>query len=145
VPVAETLDAMDAARQAGKIRTIGVSNFGVQLMRDCLATDVHIVNNQIEYNLSRQPRDVLVYCREHGITVTAYTPLLRGSREQEALVATLAEKYGATREQVLLNWLMAKGMIVIPRSRNLEHIEANWQSLSWTMDAADASQIDALG
>jgi len=57
----------------------------------------------------------------------------------------LAEKYGATREQVLLNWLMAKGMIVIPRSRNPEHIEANWQSLSWSIDAADASQIDALG
>jgi 2,5-diketo-D-gluconate reductase B len=145
VPLAETLGAMEAARQAGKVKSIGVSNFGVRRMEEALATGAPVVNNQIEYNLNRRPQDVLDYCLAHGVTVTAYSPLERGDRGQEQLVAKLAEQYGGTREQLLLIWLMAKDMIVIPRSRNPQHIEANWGALGWEMEAGDVKRMDATG
>lgn len=141
-PIADTLGAMEQARQAGKIRSVGVSNFGVREMEEALASGVSVVNNQIEYNLRVQPRDVLDYCLKNDVTVTSYTSLKRGSRGQEALVAELAQKYEASREQVLLNWLMGMGMIVIPRSKNPAHIEGNWAALSWEMEAGDVERVE---
>ncbi|MEX1143363.1 MAG: aldo/keto reductase [Anaerolineales bacterium] len=137
-PIGETLGAMDEARQAGKVRTLGVSNFGVDLMRDSLDTGVPVV----EYNLNHRPDDVVQFCFSRKVTVTAYSPLERGSAGQEQLLAELAKKYSATREEVLLNWLMSKGMIVIPRSAQPEHIESNFHTLAWPIEEGDAAKID---
>jgi len=141
-PIGETLGAMDEARQAGKVLTLGVSNFGVELMQDALDTGVPVVNNQIEYNLNHRPDDVVDFCFSHEVTVTAYSPLERGSARQERLLAELAKKYSATREEFLLNWLMSKGMIVIPRSAKPKHIESNFDALAWTIEEGDAKKID---
>ncbi len=74
---------MDAARKVGKVRSIGVSNFSVREVKEALDTGFPLVNNQIEYNLNHQPGDILDYCLEHKMTVTAYSPLEHGSRSQE--------------------------------------------------------------
>lgn len=145
VPVAETLAAMEEARQAGKVRSIGVSNFDVELMQEALATGIEVTNNQFEYNLNHQLQEVLDFCLANGVTVTAYSPLERGNRAQEAALAELAQKYTATREQVLLNWLMRKGMIVIPRSSNPKHIEANFLSLDWALEHDDIQGLEEPG
>ena len=105
---------MDAARKVGKVRSIGVSNFSVREVKEALDTGFPLVNNQIEYNLNHQPGDILDYCLEHKMTVTAYSPLEHGSRSQEAVLENLAQKYGVAREEVLINWLLTKGMIVVP-------------------------------
>ena len=140
--VAETLGAMDEARQVGNVRTIGVSNFGVDLMKDSLDTGVAVVNNQIEYNLNHRPNDVVDFCSRHKVTVTAYSPLEHGSPAQERLLAELAKKYSVTREEVLLHWLMQKGMIVIPRSARPKHIESNFHALAWKIEDEDAKKLD---
>lgn len=141
-PVSETLGAMDATRKAGKVRTLGVSNFEIDLMQECFDTGVQVVNNQIEYNLHTRPDDVVQFCLERNVSVTSYSSLDRGSSSQEKVVAELVSKYSATREEVLLNWIMNKDMIVIPRSSNPEHIESNFHALSWELDATDAARID---
>ncbi len=142
VPVAETLGAMDAARTAGQVRAVGVSNFEIDLLQASLDTGILFSNNQIEYNLNHQPAELVQFCQARGITVTAYSPLERGSRQQEALLAELAEKYAATRQQVLLNWLMHKGMVVIPASSNPAHIESNFQSAQLSLSAEDIALLD---
>jgi diketogulonate reductase-like aldo/keto reductase len=141
-PIGETLGAMDQARQAGKVRSLGVSNFGVDLMQDSLDIGLPVVNNQIEYNLNHRPNDVVDFCFSHNVTVTAYSPLESGSAGQERLLAELAKKYSATREEVLLNWLISKGMIVIPRSTQAKHIESNFHALAWTIEEGDTKKID---
>jgi diketogulonate reductase-like aldo/keto reductase len=143
-PVKETLSAMLGTQKAGKVKSLGVSNFDVELVRQSMDTGVSIVNDQIEYNLNHQPQDVLDFCTKNRITVTAYSPLEKGNRDQEKLVGELAKKYSATREGVLLRWLMQKGMIVIPRSSDSKHIESNLHALDWTMDEGDVNKIDAL-
>lgn len=143
-PVQETLSAMDEVRQAGKVRTLGVSNFDVELIKEAQGTGFQIVNNQIEYNLNHRPDDIVAFCQAHKVTVTAYSPLENGSGEQEKVLAELAKKYACTREEVLLNWLMRKGMIVIPRSSSTKHIESNFHSLAWEIQAEDVAKLDSI-
>lgn len=143
VDAEDTLSAMQDVQETGAVHALGVSNFDTPLMERCLEAGYPLTNNQIEYNLNHRPDETLAYCLENAVTVTAYSPLERGSRTQEDAVAAIAEQQGATREQVLLAWLMAKGMVVIPRSSQPAHIEANWASLDLELSAADIQGIDA--
>jgi diketogulonate reductase-like aldo/keto reductase len=91
------------------------------------------------------PQDTLDFCTQNNITVTAYSPLERGDAKHEAPVVELAKKYSVTREEFLLRWLMQKGMIVIPRSSNPNHIDSNYHALAWEMETNDVMRIDELG
>jgi 2,5-diketo-D-gluconate reductase B len=143
VPTEETLTAMEAARQAGKVRAIGVSNFSVAQMKEALATGFPVSNNQIPYNLQERPDDIVDFCFANKVTVTAYSPVkAKGNAKTAKLVNEFATKYGCTHEEIMLAWLMAKGMIVIPRSSNPKHIETNFQSLGINLLAEDVKAID---
>lgn len=144
-PVKETLGAMEVVRKSGKVKSLGVSNFNADLVQEAMDTGYPIVNDQIEFNLNHRPQDVLDFCTTSEITVTAYSPMENGNQGQENLVADLARKYSATRAEVLLRWLMQKGMIAIPRSSEAEHIQNNLHALEWKMDDGDVKQIDELG
>jgi 2,5-diketo-D-gluconate reductase B len=142
VDAEDTLSAMQDVQETGAVRALGVSNFDTRLVERCLEAGYPLTNNQVEYNLNHRPDDTLAYCLENAVTVTAYSPLERGSRTQEDAVAAIAEQQGASREQVLLAWLMAKGMVVIPRSSKPAHIEANWASLDLKLSEADIQGLD---
>lgn len=140
--VAETLTAMDDARKAGKVRALGVSNFDVDLLEECKAIGISITNDQIEFNLNHKPEGILDYCKSQGLTVTAYSPLERGSAAQEQIVADLAKVHSVAREKILLSWLMGKGMIVIPRSANARHIVSNFQGLQIKLSDTEIYSVD---
>jgi aryl-alcohol dehydrogenase-like predicted oxidoreductase len=80
LPVADTLSVLEACKKEGKIRAIGVSNFGKANLDEMLAADVEVAANQCCYNLlSRAIEfDVLPICRDNQISITAYMPLLQG-------------------------------------------------------------------
>ncbi|UYN89507.1 MAG: aldo/keto reductase [Anaerolineales bacterium] len=144
IPAEESLAAMEKTRAAGKVRTLGVSNVEVEDMQAALATGLPVCNNQIEYNLEVRPDDVAEFCLANGVTVTAYSPVkVGGGAKTRKLVASLAEAYDSTPEQVTLAWLMAKGFIVIPRSNNPKHIESNFASLQLTLKKEDVAALDA--
>ena len=90
--VADSFAVLDDLKREGKIRSIGVSNFGVQQLSEALETGVQIDVNQLCYNLlSRAVEfEIFALCRQHQISVTAYMPLMQG---------LLADKY-RTPEQV---------------------------------------------
>jgi len=78
--VADSFAVLDDLKREGKIRSIGVSNFGVQQLSEAIETGVQIDNNQLHYSLLSRAIEfeVLPLCRENQITVTAYMPLLQG-------------------------------------------------------------------
>lgn len=143
VPVEETLPAMEKVRQAGKIRAIGVSNFSVAQMKEALATGVVVCNNQIEYNLEERPDDIVEYCQANKVTVTAYSPVkAHGRGELKKAVAQVAKAHSCTSEEVILAWLMAKDLIVIPRSSNPKHVENNFRALEVNLSADEIAALN---
>jgi diketogulonate reductase-like aldo/keto reductase len=143
VPVEETLPAMEKVRQAGKIRAIGVSNFSVAQMKASLATGVVVCNNQIEYNIEERPDDIVEYCQANQVTVTAYSPVkAQGQGLIKKAVAELAKAHNCTGEEVILAWLLAKNLIVIPRSSNPKHIDSNYHSLELNLSADEIAALN---
>jgi 2,5-diketo-D-gluconate reductase B len=146
VPMAETLEAMERLKSAGKVRALGVSNFPVARMRE--ATEKlkrEIACNQIEYHLLLSQRAVIGYAREHGIAVTAYCPLARGQLIGHPVVERVAKKHGKTANQIGLRWLLQQpGMLAIPKAGSLPHARENISIFDFALDAEDRRVLDAL-
>ncbi|UYN91265.1 MAG: aldo/keto reductase [Anaerolineales bacterium] len=141
----ETLPAMEAVRQSGKVRALGVSNFDVALLERSLKTGVQVTNNQIKYNLETRPNHIVAFCQANNITVTAYSPIRSlGSEAAQTRLSELGAKYGASSQQLALAWLLGKGLIPIPRSTKPENIEANYKSQAIELSAEDAQSLEDI-
>ncbi|MGC9523734.1 MAG: aldo/keto reductase [Anaerolineae bacterium] len=145
IPVAETLSAMAELVEQGKVRSIGVSNFMIEDLKEALeVTEVPIAVNQVKYHPYHNQQALLDYCKEHNIVVTAYSPFGNGSLIGDATLNRIAAKYDKNMPQVVLNWLVRKGMVVIPKSKNPDHIEANMDIFDWELEEEDFEAIDSL-
>lgn len=143
VPFEETLQEMNALKSEGKIKAIGVSNFTPHHLDDALKAGVEITNNQIEVRPRFNQKVLRDYCAAKNISVTAYSSL-KGGETELPLVLELAQKYGKTPAQIVLNWIIGRGMIAIPKSSHPERIKENLEAANFTMEEADLAQIDAL-
>ncbi|XP_058054620.1 1,5-anhydro-D-fructose reductase-like [Anopheles bellator] len=134
VDYVDTWKAMEKLVSSGWVRSIGLSNFNSeQIERVLAAATIKPVNNQIEVNPGYDQRRLIEFCRERGITVTAYGPMGRPHRttygNRSALddpkVREIGQKYGKTNGQVILRYLIDIGTIPIPYSTNDERIRQN--------------------
>jgi diketogulonate reductase-like aldo/keto reductase len=143
VPMQETMRAMEHLLDEGVVRAIGVSNFSVAQMdevRKCL-THSSLAASEFEFNLSNQEAmsDVLPYCTANDILSIAYRPLAKGqlpSVHSEGVNA-LAQKYGKTPNQILLNWILSQGVAAIPKTLSPEHMRENVGALGWSLLSED--------
>jgi diketogulonate reductase-like aldo/keto reductase len=154
IPVAQPLEAMGRLREEGKIKALGVSNFTINHLKDALTTaealeakydiPVEITNNQIEYHPSFNQKELRDFCQKNDITVTAYSPIAQGDDLKIDEIQEIANKYGTTEAKVIIKWLIEKGLIVIPRSEDPEHIRQNFEALQLDMENEDIEIIDNL-
>jgi len=146
VPVAESMQALLAARDAGLTGAIGISNFPVALMREAIAAvgADNIATNQVELHPYLQNRAVADFARAAGIYVTAYMPLAYGKVMSDPVIGEIARRHGATPAQVTLAWLLAKGYAVIPSSTRRENLAGNLRALELVLSREDSAAIDAL-
>lgn len=123
----ETLDAMDELREEGAVRHIGVSNFSVEQTKNAIEhSAAPILTNQVEYNLGKPQDDLLSFCIDEGIMLTAYSPLKIGDRLNNETVTDIADTHEKTPRQVAIRWLLQQPMVsTIPRSSTPDHIEQN--------------------
>jgi diketogulonate reductase-like aldo/keto reductase len=115
---------------AGKIRNVGISNYNLErLIKFCvdIGNDEvkYIYMNQIEFNPFLNRSQLLELCFKKGIKVTAYGSLYKTND----YIVSLADKYKLSCEQILLKWATQKGIVVIPMSRNSNHIVDNYNSI----------------
>ncbi len=143
VPLAETMRAMESLLDDGLIKNIGVSNFDVALMEEAQKNlkRGRISANQIEYSLTQRSaeKNVIPFCKNHGIKVIAYRPLARGTLgfAGSKAVDSLVKKYQKTPAQIALNWIISQNMVAIPGALKPEHIKENSGALGWKLDDAD--------
>lgn len=140
--------ALEKLYEAGKVRAIGVSNFEQDQLLDLIAYNkVAPAVDQIETNLYCQRSAERGWMDKKQVAHMAYAPLGQGNRNEmfrEPAVLALAEKYGKTPAQVLLRFLTQKGIAVIPRSTQPEHIRENFALFDFKLTADELAQLSAL-
>jgi diketogulonate reductase-like aldo/keto reductase len=147
VPLAETVDAFEALKQAGKIRTWGVSNFDTDEMEELtrLPAGGNVQTNQVLYNLSRRgPEfDLAPWSRQRGIPLMAYSPVEQGALARNAKLEAVAARHNATPAQIALAWVMAQdGVIAIPKASHQEHVRQNVAALDIKLTSQDFADLD---
>jgi diketogulonate reductase-like aldo/keto reductase len=136
---------MERAHEAGYARSIGVSNFGVDDLRQLLATaTVTPVVNQVQFSPYEYRKALLESCRQNGIALEAYSPLGTGRHLGSNTVARIAQRHERTPAQVLLRWCIEQGIPIIPKSTHRERIAENAQLFDFRLSDEDIAELDAL-
>ena len=143
-PMEETLGALDELRQQGKTRHIGVSNYPSDLLKQ--AVDIaRIATDQVEYHPFLGQDEVLSVVREHGLFLTAYSPLSKGDVLTNDDLEEIGREHGKSAAQVALRWLLQQDRVVaIPRSSSPDHIEANLAVFDFELSDDEMDRIHAL-
>lgn len=152
-PLAETMGAMEALVDTGKIRALGVSNFDVEDLEEARAAlrKHPLACDQVLYHLRerRIEHRVLPYCRSLDIALVAYSPFGSGDFPSPRSSAgrtleEIARKHGATMRQAALAFLTRdEGMFAIPKAEQAEHIRENAGAGDLTLSPEDTASIDA--
>jgi alcohol dehydrogenase (NADP+) len=157
VPLSQTWEAMQDQNKNGLAKHIGVSNFNQAKLKELFALPGQRPEmNQVELHPYLPQNQLVAFCKENELLVTAYSPL--GSPDSRAekhaqdpklledgTVMAIAQKHGATPGQVLISWSIARGIAVIPKSVNQVRIVENFAAAEINLDAADMAQLDAIG
>lgn len=138
---------MEQAYKAGKVRAIGLSNFAIPQVQEILdVCEVRPVVLQTEVHPYSQEPELKAFLKENGIVAQAWYPLGHGDKAllNEPLFAELGAKYDRSAAQIILRWHIQSGNIVIPGSKNPEHIKANFDIFDFALTDAEMEQIAAL-
>lgn len=147
-PLAETLDAMNELKQAGRTRQIGVSNFPVKFMKQAVEEcGAELFCNQVEYHPYLSQRSVLGYATKHGLLVTAYSPLSSGKHDftKSVTLTQISEKYGKSIPQIVLRWLLQQDSVAtIPKSSKKSHCQSNFDIFGFKLTVHEMREISTL-
>lgn len=135
---------LEQYKKNGYIGEIGVSNYKEEQLRN-LITDIKSIpyTNQIEVTPFCTRDNLIKYCQDNKIIVTAHTPLTKGEKLGDDKLINIAKKHKVTPAQILIQWSKQKGYCVIPRSCKKEHIIENIKSIN-NLDNEDMNILDNL-
>ena len=138
---------MEKAYKEGMVRAIGLSNFNKEQIEEILSIcEVKPAVLQTELHPYHQEPELKAFLKENGIVPQAWYPLGHGDKAllQEPLFAQLGKKYGKSAPQVILRWHIQSGNIVIPGSKNPEHIKSNFDLFDFALTDDEMAQITVL-
>lgn len=137
--------ALEDAYLAGKVKSIGVSNFLiddlVNILEDCR---IKPMVNQILLHIGETPSSLVEFCKQNGILVEAYSPIAHGAMLKNEELSRVADRYGATIPQLCIQYTLQLGTISLPKSSNPEHIRSNVQ-LDFTISDDDMTALESMG
>jgi 2,5-diketo-D-gluconate reductase A len=139
--------AMEELYKAGKIRAIGVSNFDPAQLADLVAkSEIKPAVNQIELNPYFQQPELQKSIETLGVKVEGWSPFAEGRNGlfTNSVLVEIGKKYNKTPAQVTLRWLIQRGIVVIPRTSNQEHMKENLAVFDFKLADEDMQQIAAL-
>lgn len=139
--------ALEEAYQAGKIRAIGVSNFYADQLKDLeLTTNIKPAVNQIEVNPWFQQEAEVNFAQSEDILVEAWAPFAEGKHNifTNEKIKAIGEKYGRSNGQIILRWLLQRGITVIPKSVHKNRMEENINVFDFELSPADMEVMVSL-
>ena len=138
---------MEKAYKEGKVRAIGLSNFNPEQIQEILdICQVKPAVLQTEVHPYSQEKELKRLLAKEGIVIQAWYPLGHGDKQlrEETLFTELAQKYGKSNSQIILRWHIQAGNIVIPGSKNPDHIRANLDLFDFALTDEEMAQIAAM-
>jgi len=150
VPLKETMKAMDYLIEKKIIRFIGVSNFNIKQLKEAQKYSKNrIVANDMKYHLWAKDIDkkIAEYCQNNDIIIIAHKPFGRGlvSEQKLPVLDKLAKKYGKTKAQIVLSWIISKkNFVTIFKSVNPKHLKENLEALDFHMREEDSKKLDLI-
>lgn len=138
---------MEKAYKEGKVKAIGLSNFTVEQIREILSIcEVKPTILQTEVHPYHQETELKNFLKENGMAAQAWYPLGHGDKAllEDPLFARLGEKYGKSAAQIILRWHTQVGNIVIPGSKNPDHIRANFDLFDFELTGEELAAVAAL-
>ena len=138
---------MEKAYKEGKVKAIGLSNFTPEQIREILdICEVKPAVLQTEVHPYSQEKELKSFLSDEGIVIQAWYPLGHGDKSliQEPLFAQLGKKYGKSNAQIILRWHIQSGNIVIPGSKNPEHIKSNLDLFDFALTEEEMAEINAM-
>jgi 2,5-diketo-D-gluconate reductase A len=132
-------------REAGRIRSIGVSNFNPDHLERIIGeTGVTPAVNQIELHPRLQQRELRAFHASHGIQTESWSPLGSGRLLSDPTIQAIARKHNKSAAQAMIRWHIQEGMIVIPKSVHEDRIAANFDVFDFELDDEDLQAISGM-
>ena len=144
--IGRPLALLAQARERGLTKYIGVSNYTAAMMRRAAALSIGpIVTNQVEFHPLLNQVTLLAAAAETQIPLASYCSVARGEVFQVPLFDELARNYGVSAGQIVLRWILQKGVSINTMSTSRQHIEQNFDLMGFTLSSVDLARIDKLG
>ena len=138
---------MEKAVKAGKVRSIGISNFESERLEElCEAVTIKPAVNQVELHPYYQQNELKKRMAKYGTVLESWYPIGHGAKDliNEPLFTKLAEKYGKSNVQIILRWHIQEGNIVFPKSSNPQHIKDNFNIFDFALTDDEMNEIRSL-
>ncbi|CAH1210487.1 putative oxidoreductase YtbE [Paenibacillus auburnensis] len=141
----EAWRALETLYKAGRIKAIGVSNFQIHHLEDLLKdAEIRPMVNQVELHPYLSQQALRTFCREQGIQIEAWSPLMQGGLLDQPDLQEIAAGYGKSVAQVILRWDLQHGIVTIPKSTREQRITENAAIFDFVLSAEDMARIDGL-
>ncbi|HDR4462736.1 aldo/keto reductase [Bacillus cereus group sp. MYBK249-1] len=141
----DTWRALETLYKEKRVRAIGVSNFQIDHLQDVIKdAEIKPMINQVEYHPRLTQKELQAFCKEQGIQMEAWSPLMQGQLLDNETLQAIAEKHGKTTAQVILRWDLQNEVITIPKSTKEHRIIANADVFNFELTKEDMEKIDAL-
>ncbi|MFT3901784.1 MAG: aldo/keto reductase [Niabella sp.] len=122
----EAWRALEDAYKAGKLRSIGISNFQIADIENIVAGGtVKPMVNQILAHISNTPFELIDYCKQNNILVEAYSPIAHGELMKNKEVVKIAEKYSVSAPQLAIRYCLELGLLPLPKTANPKNMKNN--------------------
>ncbi|MFE4810189.1 aldo/keto reductase [Peribacillus simplex] len=141
----EAWRALETLYKEGKVKAIGVSNFQIHHLKHLMEdAEVKPMVNQVECHPRLTQKEVQAFCKEQGIQLEAWSPLMQGELLDNDVLQAIATKHGKSVAQVILRWDIQNGIVTIPKSTKEHRIVENSSIFDFELTEEEMNQIDGL-
>lgn len=145
VPLDQSIAALCKAKRDGMAKNIGISNFTTALIDQAVRYSTEpLATNQVEMHPYLDQSKVMAACKANGISVTAYSPIVRGRAGDDPVLIKIGKAHKKSAAQVCLRFLVQQGVIVIPRTSKVERLSENSEIFDFELSPAEMKEIHGL-
>lgn len=142
--IMESLEALCDLQKKGRLLHYGVSNFTIRHLQEAIDAGFNIACNQVEYHPYLNQEELLSFCQSNNIQLISYCPIARGAVLKDKLMLELGDKYNKTPVQITLRWHIQKGIIPLPKTKNLDRLSENFDVFDFNLSDEEIVKINHL-